>query len=58
MVFVIYLNVLRYWRRAKSVRQSKDIVGIYDAGVGLDHEGVNQRQRDLLVNQKRSEAGW
>ena len=53
-----YLNILRYWRRAKSIQHSVDIVGIYDAGVGLDPEGINQRQRDLLVNQKKSQAGW
>jgi hypothetical protein len=53
-----YLNILRYWRRAKSVQHSEDIVGIYDAGVGLDPEGVNQRQHDLLVYQKKSLAGW
>lgn len=53
-----YLNILRYWRRAKSVRHTEDIVGIYDAGAGLDPEGVNQRQHDLLIHQKKSQAGW
>ncbi len=53
-----YLNILRYWRRAKSIQHSEDIVGIYDAGAGLDPEGVNQRQHDLLVHKRKSEAGW
>lgn len=39
-----YLNILRYWRRARSVRVVPEIVGVYDAGAGLDRGGLNQRQ--------------
>lgn len=41
-----YLNILRYWRRAASVRVITDIVGVYDAGCGLDAGGLNSRQQD------------
>lgn len=39
-----YLNILRYFRRARQVLFVDDIVGIYDAGRGLDTEGMNARQ--------------
>lgn len=31
-----YMNILKYHRRARSIQLLKDIVGIYDAGLGLD----------------------
>lgn len=39
-----YLNIRRYWQRARSVKVIEDVVGVYDAGRGLDPEGANQRQ--------------
>lgn len=39
-----YLNILRYARRAASVRIIEAQVGVYDAGCGLDEEGRNPRQ--------------
>ena len=39
-----YLNILRYYRRAASVVFLDDVVGVYDAGRGLDETGVNPRQ--------------
>lgn len=39
-----FLNIVRYYRRAKSVEVVEDIVGIYDAGCGLDETGRNFRQ--------------
>ena len=53
-----YLNILRYWRRARSVHVTEEIVGIYDAGAGLDPEGANLRQRNLLDHKTKSKAGW
>lgn len=39
-----YVNILKYSRRAHSTIVSDAIVGIYDAGNGLDSTGVNWRQ--------------
>jgi len=39
-----YVNIRRYWQRARSVKIIEDVVGVYDAGRGLDPEGVNPRQ--------------
>lgn len=42
-----YHNILRYSRRAASTRAVHDVVGIYDAGRGLDKDGLNFRQKVL-----------
>jgi len=39
-----FLNIRRYFRRARSVRHTNDLVGVYDAGTGLDPDGLNSRQ--------------
>ncbi len=39
-----YRNILRYARRAVGMEIVDDIVGIYDAGRGLDSGGLNFRQ--------------
>lgn len=39
-----FLNIARYFRRAKEVFYSDEIAGIYDAGRGLDPAGANPRQ--------------
>lgn len=44
-----YLNILRYYRRAGSVRFYDDVVGVYDAGRGLDANGMNTRQKRVQV---------
>lgn len=51
-----YLNILYYSRRARNIRHVKDVVGIYDAGQGLDPEGINLRQRQLLEHGKKSQV--
>ncbi len=43
-----YENILRYSRRARLVQHITDIVGIYDAGRGMDENGLNFRQKALL----------
>ncbi len=45
-----YTNILRYSRRAKNICIIQDIVGIYDAGRGLD-DALNFRQKALLQKQ-------
>lgn len=40
-----FVNIARYFRRARSTAYSREIVGVYDAGRGLDPEGANTRQR-------------
>ena len=40
-----YLNIRRYHRRARGVVLIDDVVGVYDAGRGLDPEGLNARQK-------------
>lgn len=42
-----YHNILRYSRRAASTRLVPDLVGVYDAGRGLDEGGLNFRQKVL-----------
>ncbi len=42
-----YENILRYSRRAHSTKAIEDIVGIYDAGRGMDTAGLNFRQKAL-----------
>lgn len=42
-----YLNIRRYWRRAGSRVLLDEVVGVYDAGRGLDPDGLNYRQRKL-----------
>lgn len=42
-----YLNILRYFRRARGVVRLEGLVGVYDAGRGLDPDGQNQRQQRL-----------
>jgi hypothetical protein len=39
-----FLNIRRYYQRAHSVKIIDDVVGVYDAGRGLDREGLNPRQ--------------
>ena len=39
-----YLNIRRWAHRAREVVRINDVVGVYDAGAGLDPEGVNPRQ--------------
>ncbi len=39
-----YKNIIRYHRRARPVRVTEEMVGVYDAGMGLDPEGLNFRQ--------------
>lgn len=39
-----YLNILRYSRRARTIRITDALVGVYDAGAGLDPSGMNRRQ--------------
>jgi hypothetical protein len=40
-----FLNIRRYHRRARSAVLLDEVVGLYDAGAGLDPQGLNQRQR-------------
>ena len=44
-----YLNILRYVPRARLVTYIDDIVGVYDAGRGLDPQGTNARQGRLPI---------
>jgi len=53
-----YVNILRYWRRARSVHESRDVVGVYDSGRGLDDGGQNFRQSQLVQTGRKSQAGW
>ncbi len=46
-----YKNIFRYSRRAKNIQIIDDIVGIYDAGRGLD-DALNFRQKALLAKNK------
>lgn len=43
-----FLNIARYSRRAKSTAFSTELVGVYDAGRGLDPDGENSRQRQTI----------
>lgn len=40
-----FLNIRRYHRRARGVVRIDDVVGVYDAGRGLDPGGLNARQK-------------
>jgi len=40
-----FLNIRRYHRRARRALRIDDVVGVYDAGRGLDPEGLNARQK-------------
>lgn len=40
-----FLNIRRYQRRASGIAVIDDLVGIYDAGAGLDVGGMNPRQQ-------------
>ncbi len=42
-----YQNMLHYSRRAHSTKVIEDMVGIYDAGRGMDVDGLNFRQKAL-----------
>lgn len=42
-----FLNIRRYFRRAKNVVRFDTVVGVYDAGRGLDEAGLNARQKRL-----------
>jgi hypothetical protein len=42
-----FLNIRRYFRRARGVARIDALVGVYDAGRGLDPEGLNPRQQRL-----------
>lgn len=42
-----FLNIRKYFRRARCVVRIDDVVGVYDAGRGLDPAGQNPRQRRL-----------
>ncbi len=44
-----FLNIRRYFRRARSCVILEDVVGVYDAGRGLDPEGMNERQKGKLA---------
>jgi hypothetical protein len=39
-----FLNIRRYYQRARNHLFLDDVVGIYDAGRGLDPDGMNPRQ--------------
>lgn len=43
-----FLNIRTYFRRARHVVRFDDLVGVYDAGRGLDPAGQNQRQQRLI----------
>jgi len=49
-----FVNLVRYYRRAKRPVKIKDIVGIYDASRGLDAGGANFRQQALLAKTGRA----
>lgn len=49
-----YLNMLNYHRRAARIKIVHDVVGIYDAGQGMDKGGTNFRQKRLLETGKKS----
>lgn len=43
-----YRNILHYSRRAARIQTTEQMVGIYDAGQGLDAGGRNFRQQQLV----------
>lgn len=42
-----FLNIRRYFHRARGAVRIDAVVGVYDAGCGLDAQGLNERQRKL-----------
>lgn len=40
-----FLNIRRYHRRSRGAVRLGDVVGVYDAGRGLDPDGLNARQK-------------
>ena len=42
-----FVNIVKYYRRARNVQITEELVGIYDAGRGLDSGGLNFRQEKL-----------
>lgn len=40
-----FLNIRRYHRRSRQAVRIDEVVGVYDAGRGLDPEGLNARQK-------------
>jgi hypothetical protein len=44
-----FLNIRRYHQRARSIAVIEDVVGVYDAGRGLDGAGLNARQEKVLA---------
>lgn len=51
-----FLNIRQYHRRAASVEVIPDVVGVYDAGRGLDMGGFSPRQQRLLDLRIREKA--
>lgn len=49
-----FLNILRYYRRARHVEFIDDVIGVYDAGRGLDPQGANARQQNLARNAREN----
>lgn len=47
-----FLNIRRYFQRARSHLFLDDVVGTYDAGRGLDPQGVNPRQAMTETDKK------
>lgn len=45
-----FVNMVHYFRRAKSVEVTDEMVGVYDAGRGLDDGGLNFRQQEKVRN--------
>lgn len=49
-----FLNIHKYWRRAMSTLLIDAFVGIYDAGCGLDPQGMNTRQTRRALRDRDS----
>ncbi len=47
-----YLNIRHYARRAATITRTAQVVGVYDAGRGLDRQGMNPRQQQLETQPK------
>ncbi|QGY42004.1 glycosyltransferase [Pseudodesulfovibrio cashew] len=43
-----YLNILAWFRRARTVTVIEEVVGVYDAGRSLDNNALSRRQMNLL----------
>lgn len=52
-----YQNLHRYWRRAASVHICQEVVGVYDAGLGLDEGALSPVQQMRLVSKTKREQG-